>query len=134
MRSYDADHEYGSMDPKAKKRKDVFSQKKAYEDWVKHSGDDYPNLVILVCLIFAHTPNSVDPERNASNLKLTLTKQRNCMDYNTLNSKLQVTENGPEIHSLNCEEVLDEVAELVLSGGYTAEGFRETTLRFMKPC
>ena len=57
MRRYDADHEFGSMDPKAKKREDVFSQKKAYEDWVKRSGDDFPNLVILVRLMLAHIPN-----------------------------------------------------------------------------
>ena len=53
------------------------------------------------------------------------------MEYDTLNSELQVTKNRLELHSLDCEKILDEVTESVLSGGYTANGF-QNTLSFMK--
>ena len=70
--------------------------------------------------MFAHIPDSVDPERNMSSLKLTLTKQRNCLEYDTLNAEMQCTENGPDPNTEECKKLLGEVAENVLSGGYMA--------------
>ena len=54
------------------------------------------------------------------------------MEYDTLNSELQVTKNGPELNSLDCENILQKVVESVLSGGYTAKRFRDNALSFMK--
>ena len=47
---------------------------------------------------------------------------------------MQVTENGPELHTEDCEKILGHVAEAVLSGGYTAQGFRDNNIQFMKTC
>ena len=84
--------------------------------------------------MLAHIPNSVDPERNMSSLKLTLTKQHNCLGYDALNVKMQCTENGPATNTDECEKILGEVAENVLSGGYTAQGFRANEIQYMKNC
>ena len=81
--------------------------------------------------MLAHIPSSVDPERNASNLKMTLTKTRNCLDYDSLNAEFQVTENGPSPFTEDCEEFLGRVTDDVISGGYSAGGFRQN-LEFMK--
>ena len=102
----------------------------AYEDWVKRAGADFPNLVVLVRLMLAHIPSSVDPERNASNLKLTLTKSRNRLDYDSLNAEFQVTENGKQQFTDECKKFLGRVTKDVMAGGFSAGGFREN-LEFM---
>ena len=68
--------------------------------------------------MLAHIPNSVDPERNASNLKLTLRKQRNRLEYDSLNAEMQATENGPLNGSKECEKMLGKVGDHILKGTY----------------
>ena len=82
--------------------------------------------------MLAHIPNSVDQERNASNLKLTLTKQRNYLVYDALNSEMQCTENGPLANTEDCERMLGQVVDDVMQVGFTAQGFREEKIKFMK--
>ena len=108
----------------------IYTQRMAYEDWVKRAGADFPNLVKLVRLMLAHIPSSVDPERNASNLKLTLTKSRNRLEYDSLNAEFQVTENGKPQFIDECEKFLGRVTEDVIAGGFSASGFRDN-LEFM---
>ena len=72
-RKYEQENTFGDGAP-LKKGEDIFTQRKAYSDFVKRAAEDFPNLTVLIRLMLAHIPNSVDPERNASNLKLTLTK------------------------------------------------------------
>ena len=108
----------------------IYTQRMAYEDWVKRAGADFPNLVVLVRLMLAHIPSSVDPERNASNLKLTLTKSRNRLDYDSLNAEFQVTENGKPQFTDECEKFLGRITEDVIAGGFSGNGFRDN-LEFM---
>ena len=89
-------------EPRLTEEDEKFSQKSTYREWVKTHAAEYPNFSILVRLMLAHIPNSVDPERNASNLKLTLTKQRNRLEYDSLNAEMQVTENRPVNGTLEC--------------------------------
>ena len=105
-------------EPRLTEEDEKYSQKYAYRDWVNRRADDYPNLSILVRLMLAHIPNSVDPERNASNLKQTLTKQRNRVEYDSLNAEMQATENGPLNGSLECEKMLGKVGDHIMKGTY----------------
>ena len=81
--------------------------------------------------MLAHIPSSVDPERNASNLKMTLTKTRNFLDYDSVNAEFQVTENGPSPMTEDCEDFLGRVTDDIISGGFSVAGFREK-LDYMK--
>ena len=45
---------------------------------------------------------------------------------------MQCTENGPVANTAECEKMLGQVAEDVLAGGYTGQGFCENQIQFMK--
>ena len=45
---------------------------------------------------------------------------------------MQCTANGPVANTQECEKMLGEVAENVLVGGYTGQGFQDNQIQFIK--